>query len=125
GYGAPGKGNTLLNYCGIRSDFIDYTVDRNPYKQCKFRPGTRISIFGPKLIAETKPDYVFILPLNFKDEIMKQCSYIREWGGKVVGPIPEVRIYDGLKSFQSVVRWARFPRLPHRSEDAIVRLDQR
>jgi SAM-dependent methyltransferase len=94
GYGAPGKGNTLLNYCGIRSDFIDYTVDRNPYKQGKFLPGTRIPIFGPEKIAETKPDYLFILPWNFKDEIMKQCSYIKEWGGKFVVPIPEVQVYE-------------------------------
>jgi len=94
GYGAPGKGNTLLNYCGIRSDFLDYTVDRNPYKQAKFLPGTRIPVFRPEKIAETKPDYLFILPWNFKDEIMKQCSYIREWGGKFVVPIPEVRVYD-------------------------------
>jgi hypothetical protein len=94
GYGAPGKGNTLLNYCGIRSDFIDYTVDRNPYKQGKFLPGTRIPIFSPERIAETKPDYLFILPWNFKDEIMKQCSYIREWGGKFVVPIPQVWVYD-------------------------------
>jgi hypothetical protein len=94
GYGAPGKGNTLLNYCGIRSDFIDYTVDRNPYKQGKFLPGTRIPIFGPEKIAETKPDYLFILPWNFGDEIIKQCSYIREWGGKFVVPIPEMRVYD-------------------------------
>ncbi len=94
GYGAPGKGNTLLNYCGIRSDFLDYTVDRNPYKQGKFLPGTRIPIFGPERIRETRPDYLFVLPWNFKDEIMKQCSFIREWGGKFVVPIPEVRVYD-------------------------------
>ncbi len=93
GYGAPGKGNTLLNYCGIRSDFLDYTVDRNPYKQGKFLPGTRIPIFGPERIRETKPDYLFILPWNFKDEIMKQCSYIGEWGGKFVVPIPEMRVF--------------------------------
>jgi cyclopropane fatty-acyl-phospholipid synthase-like methyltransferase len=94
GYGAPGKGNTLLNYCGIRSDFIDYTVDRNPYKQGKYLPGTRIPIYGPDRIRETRPDYVFILPWNFKDEIMKQCSYIKEWGGKFVVPIPQVRVYE-------------------------------
>jgi SAM-dependent methyltransferase len=94
GYGAPGKGNTLLNYCGIRTDFLDYTVDRNPYKQGKFLPGTRIPIFGPEKIRETRPDYLFILPWNFKDEIMKQCSYIKEWGGKFVVPIPEVRVLD-------------------------------
>jgi len=93
GYGAPGKGNTLLNYCGIRSDFLDYTVDRNPYKQGKFLPGTRIPIFHPDQIKETKPDYVLILPWNFKDEIMEQVGYIRDWGGQFVVPIPEVKIY--------------------------------
>ena len=93
GYGAPGKGNTLLNYCGIRTDFLDYTVDRNPYKQGQFLPGTHIPIFPPDKIKETKPDYVLILPWNFKDEIMKQISYIREWGGQFVVPIPEVKIY--------------------------------
>jgi hypothetical protein len=92
GYGAPGKGNTLLNYCGIRTDFLEYTVDRNPYKQGKFLPGTHIPIFKPDRIRETKPDYLFILPWNFKDEIMKQMSYIREWGGKFVVPIPEVKV---------------------------------
>jgi SAM-dependent methyltransferase len=92
GYGAPGKGNTLLNYCGIRSDFIDYTVDRNPYKQGKFLPGTHIPIFAPEKIAETKPDYVFILPWNFKDEIIQQMAFIHEWGGQFVIPIPEVRV---------------------------------
>ena len=93
GYGAPGKGNTLLNYCGIRSDFIDYTVDRNPYKQGKYLPGTRIPIFDPQKISETKPDYVLILPWNFKDEIMAQMSGIRDWGGRFVVPIPEVTVY--------------------------------
>lgn len=92
GYGAPGKGNTLLNYCGIRTDFLDYTVDRNPYKQGKFLPGTHIPIYGPEKIMETKPDYLLILPWNFKEEIMAQNSYIREWGGKFVIPIPEVRV---------------------------------
>ncbi len=92
GYGAPGKGNTLLNYCGIRTDFLNYTVDRNPYKQGKFLPGTHIPIFSPDKIRETKPDYLFILPWNFKEEIMEQNAYIREWGGKFVIPIPEVRI---------------------------------
>ena len=89
GYGAPGKGNTLLNYCGIRGDFLDYTVDRNPYKQGKFLPGTHIPIFPPERIAETKPDYVLILPWNLKDEIMAQLAYIRDWGGCFVVPIPE------------------------------------
>lgn len=94
GYGAPGKGNTLLNYCGIRSDFLDYTVDRSPYKQGKFTPGCRIPILAPERIRETKPDYLFILPWNLKDEIMKQNSFIREWGGKFVVPIPKIEAYD-------------------------------
>jgi SAM-dependent methyltransferase len=93
GYGAPGKGNTLLNYCGIRGDFLDYTVDRNPYKQGKYLPGTHIPIHAPEKIAQTKPDYLFILPWNFKDEIMKQCAYIREWGGRFVVPIPAPQVY--------------------------------
>ena len=93
GYGAPGKGNTLLNYCGIRTDFLDYTVDRNPYKQGKFLPGTHIPIHDPEKIRETKPDYLLILPWNFKEEIMEQTSYIREWGGEFVVPIPEVKVY--------------------------------
>jgi hypothetical protein len=92
GYGAPGKGNTLLNYCGIRTDFIDYTVDRNPYKQGKYTPGTHIPILAPERIRETKPDYIFILPWNLKDEIMKQLTYVREWGGKFVVPIPDIQI---------------------------------
>ncbi|MCB0097839.1 MAG: methyltransferase domain-containing protein [Caldilineaceae bacterium] len=92
GYGAPGKGNTLLNYCGVRTDFLDYTVDRNPYKQGKFLPGTHIPIYHPDTIKETKPDYLFILPWNFRDEIMQQMSYIREWGGQFVVPIPEVTV---------------------------------
>ncbi len=94
GYGAPGKGNTLLNYCGIRRDFIDYTVDRNPYKHGKFTPGTHIPIFPPDKIRKTRPDYVFILPWNFKDEIMQQMSDIRSWGGKFIVPIPEVKVYE-------------------------------
>jgi len=94
GYGAPGKGNTLLNYCGIRTDFLDYTVDRNPYKQGKYLPGTHIPIFHPDKIKETKPDYVFILPWNFKEEIMKQISYVRNWGAKFVVPIPEVEVFS-------------------------------
>jgi SAM-dependent methyltransferase len=93
GYGAPGKGNTLLNYCGIRQDFIDYTVDRSPYKQGKFTPGTRIPILDPDKIRETRPDYLFILPWNLKDEIAGQMSYIREWGGKFVIPIPRVTVF--------------------------------
>ncbi|HEX9812420.1 MAG TPA: class I SAM-dependent methyltransferase [Burkholderiales bacterium] len=93
GYGAPGKGNTLLNYCGIRTDFLDYTVDRSPYKQGKFTPGTHIPIIEPEAIKRTKPDYLFLLPWNLKDEIMAQHSYIREWGGKFVVPIPVVKVY--------------------------------
>lgn len=92
GYGAPGKGNTLLNYCGIRQDFLDYTVDRNPYKQGKFTPGTRIPIYDPSRISETKPDYILILPWNLKDEICQQMGFVREWGGQFVVPIPEVQI---------------------------------
>ena len=92
GYGAPGKGNTLLNYCGIRQDFLDYLVDRNPYKQGKFTPGTRIPIFDPDRIRETRPDYVFILPWNLTDEITGQLTYVREWGGKFVVPIPKVKV---------------------------------
>jgi SAM-dependent methyltransferase len=94
GYGAPGKGNTLLNYCGIRTDFIDYTVDRNLYKHGKFLPGTHIPIFPTQKILETRPDYLMILPWNLKDEIMKQMSVIREWGGKFVAPIPRVQVYS-------------------------------
>jgi SAM-dependent methyltransferase len=93
GYGAPGKGNTLLNYCGIRTDFVDFTVDRNPYKHGRFLPGTHIPIRPPEALREARPDYVFILPWNLKDEIMAQLSFIREWGGKFVVPIPEVRVY--------------------------------
>jgi hypothetical protein len=93
GYGAPGKGNTLLNYCGIRTDFVEYTVDRNPYKHGKFLPGTHIPIFAPERIRDTRPDYVLILPWNLKDEIMAQLSYIRDWGGRFVVPIPEVQVY--------------------------------
>lgn len=93
GYGAPGKGNTLLNYCGIRTDFLDYTVDRSPFKQGKFLPGTHIPIYPPEKISETRPDYLFILPWNLKDEIMKQMAFVRDWGGKFVVPIPELRVY--------------------------------
>jgi hypothetical protein len=92
GYGAPAKGNTLLNYCGIRADMISYTVDRSPHKQGHYLPGTRIPVHAPEKIAETKPDYVVILPWNLKDEIVKQMAHIREWGGKFVVLIPEVRI---------------------------------
>jgi hypothetical protein len=93
GYGAPGKGNTLLNYCGIRGDLIQYTVDRNPYKQGKFTPGTHIPIYPPEKIKETKPDFVFILPWNLKNEIAQQMDFIREWGGRFVVPIPQLKVY--------------------------------
>ena len=92
GYGAPAKGNTLLNYCGIRTDFIDYTVDRNPYKQGHFLPGSHIAIEEPDKIKKTKPDYVLILPWNIKDEIMEQMAFIRQWGGKFVIPIPKIEV---------------------------------
>jgi 2-polyprenyl-3-methyl-5-hydroxy-6-metoxy-1,4-benzoquinol methylase len=92
GYGAPGKGNTLLNYCGIRTDFLDYVVDRSPHKQGKVLPGTHIPIHDPSRIKETKPDYVVILPWNIKAEVMEQNSYIGEWGGRFVVPIPEVTV---------------------------------
>jgi hypothetical protein len=92
GYGAPGKGNTLLNYCGIRTDFLEYTVDRNPYKHGKFLPGTGIPIYPPDQIKRTMPDFVLILPWNIKDEIVKQLAYIREWGGQFIVPIPKVEI---------------------------------
>jgi SAM-dependent methyltransferase len=92
GYGAPGKGNTLLNYCGIRTDLLSYTVDRNPYKQGKYTPGTHIPILSPDQIRETRPDYIFILPWNLKDEISMQMGFVREWGGKFIVPIPEPQI---------------------------------
>jgi SAM-dependent methyltransferase len=92
GYGAPAKGNTLLNYCGIGSDFLEYTVDRAPQKQGMFLPGTRLPILSPDAIALTKPDYVMILPWNIKDEIMEQMSHVRTWGGKFIVPIPRAAI---------------------------------
>ena len=94
GYGAPAKGNTLLNYCGIRSDFLDYTVDISPHKQNKYLPGTHIPVRHPDVIKEDRPDYVLILPWNIKDEIMEQMGYIREWGGKFVVPIPRVKVFS-------------------------------
>jgi len=92
GYGAPAKGNTLLNYCGIRGDFIDYAVDRSPYKQGLFLPGTHIPILAPEKIQETRPDYLLLLPWNLKNEIMTQMASIREWGGQFIVPIPEVTV---------------------------------
>jgi SAM-dependent methyltransferase len=92
GYGAPAKGNTLLNYCGVRTDFIDYTVDRSPHKQGHYLPGTHLPIYHPDKIKETKPDYLVILPWNLKEEIMEQMAYIREWGGKFAVLIPEPQV---------------------------------
>lgn len=94
GYGAPGKGNTLLNYCGIRGDFLDYTVDRNPYKQGKYTPGTRIPILAPEQIAVTRPDYILILPWNLTEEIVGQMRFAREWGCRFAVPIPELALLD-------------------------------
>ena len=91
-YGAPAKGNTLLNYCGVRTDFIDYAVDRSPHKQGMYLPGTHIPIYEPDRIFKTKPDYLLILPWNLKDEIVQQMSGIRQWGGQFVVPIPEVSV---------------------------------
>ena len=93
GYGAPAKGNTLLNYCGVRTDLIDYTVDRSPHKQGYFLPGVHIPIYAPDRIRQTRPDYLLILPWNIREEVMQQMHFIREWGGKFVVPIPEVRVY--------------------------------
>jgi len=92
GYGAPGKGNTLLNHCGIRSDLLSYTVDRSPVKQGKFLPGTRIPIFAPDRLEQTKPDYVLVLPWNLREEISRQLDYVRMWGGRLVFPIPQFEI---------------------------------
>ena len=94
GYGAPAKGNTLLNYCGVGTDLIAYTVDRSPHKQGKFLPGTHIPIYHPDRIRATKPDFVLILPWNLRREIMEQMAFIRDWGGRFVVPIPQVRVYD-------------------------------
>ena len=93
GYGAPGKGNTLLNYCGIRTDFVEFTVDRSPYKQGKFLPGTRIPIHHPDRLREARPDYVLILPWNLRSEILAQLAFIREWGGRFIIPIPGATVY--------------------------------
>jgi hypothetical protein len=92
GYGAPGKGNTLLNYCGIRTDLIAFTVDKNPYKQGKYLPGTHIPIFAPDKIDQEKPDYIVIMPWNFKDEILQQLAHARSWGAKFIVAIPEATV---------------------------------
>jgi hypothetical protein len=92
GYGAPGKASTLLNYCGIRRDLLAYTVDRNPYKQGRYTPGTRIPVLAPERIAEDRPDYVLVLPWNLRGELIEQLGYVREWGGKLVFPIPHLNV---------------------------------
>jgi SAM-dependent methyltransferase len=92
GYGAPGKGNTLLNYCGIRTDLLDYTVDRNPYKQGMFLPGTHIPILRPEVLQQDRPDYILILPWNLKSEIVAQLEYAREWDAKFIVPIPQAEV---------------------------------
>jgi len=94
GYGAPGKANTFLNYCAIRTDFVDYTVDRNPYKHGRFTPGTHIPIHPPERLAETRPDTIWILPWNLTDEIRRQLEYAREWGARFLVAIPDVRVLD-------------------------------
>ncbi len=93
-YGAPAKGNTLLNYCGVRQDLINFTVDRSPAKQDRFLPGTHIPVYAPEKVAEAKPDYLLILPWNIKDEIMAKMHHIRDWGGKFVVPIPAVEVLE-------------------------------
>ncbi len=94
GYGVPGKGNTLLNYCGIRGDFLEYMVDRNPYKQGKYTPGTRIPIHAPEKIAATRPDYILVMPWNIRTEILDQLAFVRTWGAKFIVPLPAVEILD-------------------------------
>jgi hypothetical protein len=93
-YGAPAKGNTLLNYCGIRGDLLEYTVDRSPHKQGRFLPGTHLPICAPDYVRETRPDYLLILSWNLRDEIIDDVSYIRDWGGKFVVPIPELAVVE-------------------------------
>ena len=93
-YGAPAKGNTLLNYCGIRDDLLDYTVDRSPHKQGKFLPGTHLPIYAPDHIRDTRPDFLLILPWNLRDEVVRDMSYIRDWGGRFVVPVPELAVLD-------------------------------
>ena len=94
GYGAPGKGNTLLNYCGIGTDFLDFTVDRNPYKHGRYTPGMHIPIEPVDAIDAARPDYVLILPWNLKDEIVEQMRHVGRWGAKFIVPIPEIAVID-------------------------------
>ena len=93
GYGAPGKGNTLLNHCGIRSDLLAYTVDRNPFKHGKFLPGTRIAVRPPEHLAETRPHYIIVLPWNLREEITEQLAYTRQWDARLVVPIPKLEVF--------------------------------
>jgi 2-polyprenyl-3-methyl-5-hydroxy-6-metoxy-1,4-benzoquinol methylase len=93
-YGAPAKGNTLLNYCGVRADLLEYTVDRSPHKQGRFLPGVHVPIYAPEHLRKTRPEYVLILPWNIKDEIVAQMADVRSWGGRFVVPIPEVKVLD-------------------------------
>lgn len=101
GYGAPGKGNTLLNYCGIGTDFLDFTVDRSPHKQGRYTPGSRVPILDPSALRAARPDYIVILPWNLQEEIRGQTGFIREWGGRWIVPIPELRIYDEVPEADS------------------------
>ena len=107
GYGAPGKGNTLLNHCGIRPDLLAYTVDRNPYKHGRFTPGTRIPILPPEQIAADRPDYVLVLPWNLRAELVEQLSYVREWGGRLVFPIPSLEVVEVRHEGRPVLRRLR------------------
>ena len=102
GYGAPGKGNTLLNYCGIGTDFLDFTVDRNPYKHGRYTPGMHIPIYPVEVINEIKPDYLFILPWNLKNEIVAQMRHVGDWGGKFIVPIPSVHVIDPKELFKEL-----------------------
>lgn len=103
GYGAPGKGNTLLNYCGIRSDLLEYTVDRNPYKHGHFTPGTRIPIHDPERIAQDRPDVVLVLPWNLETELTEQLAYVTEWGGEIVYPLPTLHLAANVDSHSAAV----------------------
>src|SRR5262249_279411 len=97
GYGAPGKGNTLLNYCGIGPDLLDFTVDRNPHKHGKFTPGAHVPILPVEAIDAARPDYILILPWNLKDEIVSQMRHVSAWGGRFVVPVPETKVIDPLE----------------------------
>ena len=111
GYGAPGKGNTLLNYCGIGTDFLEFTVDRNPYKHGRFTPGMHIPIHPVDAIDAIKPDYILILPWNLKDEIVQQMRHVAIWGGKFIVPIPELAVIDPKElnhESRALLRWPRY-----------------